>query len=143
MVDPLSYFSIQPVLHSKTASILNWCNKGCGMYYPVLMVHIKDPLMLIGKSSPCSGSSRFPVSLSVWSFTICLTPYNCNLQRLDNQANLTNFVFSDEKSQLPAGEVNTGGYPYPSDPGVMPQVPPYPMDPNMRQPAPPPDGYGK
>ena len=27
-VDPLSYFSFQPVLH-------NWRNKGCGMYYPV------------------------------------------------------------------------------------------------------------
>ena len=28
MVDPLSYFSFQPVLH-------DWCNKGCGMCYPV------------------------------------------------------------------------------------------------------------
>ena len=28
MVNPLSYFSYQPVLH-------NWCNIGCGMYYPV------------------------------------------------------------------------------------------------------------
>ena len=27
-VDPLSYFSFQPVLH-------DWCNKGRGMYYPV------------------------------------------------------------------------------------------------------------
>ena len=33
----------QPVLH-------NWCNKGHGM------VHIKEPLLLIGKSSPCGGS---------------------------------------------------------------------------------------
>ena len=34
-VDPLSYFSFQPVLH-------NWCNKGRGMCYPVSgMVHIK------------------------------------------------------------------------------------------------------
>ena len=48
MVDPLSYFSFQPVLH-------DWCNKGCGMCYPV-----------------CG----FPLSLSEWSFTICLTPYN-------------------------------------------------------------------
>ena len=31
--------------------------------------------LLIGKSSPCSGSG-FPLSLSEWSFTICLTPYN-------------------------------------------------------------------
>ena len=43
MVNPLSYFSFQPVLH-------DWCNKGCGMYYPVCgMMHIKEPLLLIGK----------------------------------------------------------------------------------------------
>ena len=29
MVDPLSYFLFQPVLH-------DWCNKGCCMCYPVL-----------------------------------------------------------------------------------------------------------
>ena len=51
MVDALSYFSFQ------------------------CMVHIKEPLLLIGKSRPCGGS-RFPVSLSEWSFTICLKPYN-------------------------------------------------------------------
>ena len=68
-VDPLSYFSFQPVLH-------DWCNKGCGMCYRVCgMVHIKEPLLLIGKSSPCGGSG-FPLSLSEWSFTICPTPYN-------------------------------------------------------------------
>ena len=68
-VDPLSYFSFQPVLH-------DWCNKGRGMCYPVCgMVHIKEPLLLIGKSSP-SGGSGFPFSLSEWSLTICLTPYN-------------------------------------------------------------------
>ena len=67
-VDPLSYFSFQPVLH-------DWYNKGCGMYYPVCgMMHIKEPLLLIGKSSLC-GSSGFPLSLSEWSFTICLTTY--------------------------------------------------------------------
>ena len=44
-VDPLSYFSFQPVLH-------DWCNKGRGMCYPVCgMVHIKEPLLLIDKSS--------------------------------------------------------------------------------------------
>ena len=38
-VDPLSYFSFQPVLH-------DWCNKGSGMCYPVCgMVHIKEPLV--------------------------------------------------------------------------------------------------
>ena len=68
-VDPLSYFSFQPVLH-------DWCNKGRGMCYPVCgMVHIKEPLLLIAKSSPCGGSG-FPFSLSEWSLTICLTPYN-------------------------------------------------------------------
>ena len=35
----------------------------------------KEPLLLIGKSSLCGGS-RFPLSLSEWSFTICPTPYN-------------------------------------------------------------------
>ena len=33
------------------------------------MVHIKEPLLLIGKSSSCGGS-KFPLSLSEWSFTI-------------------------------------------------------------------------
>ena len=68
-VDPLSYFSFQPVLH-------DCCNKGRGMCYPVCgMVHIKEPLLLIDKSSLCGGS-RFPFSLSEWSLTICLMPYN-------------------------------------------------------------------
>ena len=66
---PLSYFSFQPVLH-------DWCNKGRGMCYPVCgMVHIKEPLLLIDKSSLCGGSG-FPFSLSEWSLTICLMPYN-------------------------------------------------------------------
>ena len=68
-VDLLSYFSFQPVLH-------DWSNKGRGMCNPVCgMVHIKEPLLLIRKSSLCGGSG-FPLSLSVWNFTICLTPYN-------------------------------------------------------------------
>ena len=42
MVDPLSQFSFQPVHH-------HWCNKGRGMCYPVCgMMHIKEPLLLIG-----------------------------------------------------------------------------------------------
>ena len=41
----------------------------CAILYG--MVHIKEPLLLIKKSSLC-GSSRFPFSLSEWS----LTPYN-------------------------------------------------------------------
>ena len=56
-VDPLSYFLFQPVLH-------DWCKKGCGMCYPVcVVVHIKEPLLLIGKSSPCDYQNG-------------LTPYN-------------------------------------------------------------------
>ena len=56
-VDPLSYFSFQPVLH-------DWCNKGRGVCYPVCgMVHIKVPLLLIDKSSLCGGSG-YPFSLS-------------------------------------------------------------------------------
>ena len=39
------------------------CHPLCGM------VHIKEPLLLIGKSSPCVGS-RFPLSLSELSFTL-------------------------------------------------------------------------
>ena len=35
-----------------------------------------EPLLLIKKSSPCSGGSGFPLLLSEWSFTICLTLYN-------------------------------------------------------------------
>ena len=66
MVDPLSYFSFQPVFH-------DWCNKGHGMCYPACgMIHIKDHLLLIEKSSPCGGSG-FPLSLSECSST---TPYN-------------------------------------------------------------------
>ena len=50
MVDPLSYFSFQPVLHDS-------CNKGRGMCDLVCgMMHVKEHLLLIGKSSLCSGS---------------------------------------------------------------------------------------
>ena len=54
MVDPLSYISFQLVLH-------DWCNKKSpGMCYPVCgIVHIKEPLLLIGKSSPCGGSGFY------------------------------------------------------------------------------------
>ena len=45
------------------------CYSVCGM------VHIKEPLLLIGKSGPCGGSG-FPLSLSEWSFTICLKEGN-------------------------------------------------------------------
>ena len=39
MVDLLSYFLFQSVLH-------NWYNKGCGMYYHVCGIgHIKEPYL--------------------------------------------------------------------------------------------------
>ena len=60
MVDPLSYFLFQPVFH-------NWCNKGCGVCYPVCdMVHVKKTLSAVG----------FILSLSECPFTICPMPYN-------------------------------------------------------------------
>ena len=41
----MSYFLLQPVLHKL-------CNKGSGMYYPLcVMEHVKDPLLLNGKSN--------------------------------------------------------------------------------------------
>ena len=59
------------------------------MCYPVCgMVHIKEPLLLIGKSSPC-GSSGFPLSLSEWPLTICLTPYNRRQNVLSASLNKT------------------------------------------------------
>ena len=65
----LDVVSFQPVLH-------DWCNKDSGMCYPVCgMVNIKQPLLLFEKRNLC-GSSVFPLSLSEWSFTICLTTYN-------------------------------------------------------------------
>ena len=81
-VHPLSYFSFQPVLH-------DWCNKGRGMCNSVCgMVHIKEPLLLIGKISPC-GCSGFPLSLFAWYFTICLTPYNRKSNVLSASLNKT------------------------------------------------------
>ena len=48
---------VQPVLHD--------CYNKCCMYYPVCrMVHIKEPLLLTGKSNLCSGSSRFPLLMN-------------------------------------------------------------------------------
>ena len=44
-------------------------------YHVCGMMHIKELLLLVGKSSPCVGNG-FPILLSEWSSTICLTPYN-------------------------------------------------------------------
>ena len=59
MVDPLSYFSFQPVLH-------DWHNKGYGMCHPVCgTMHIKEPLLIIGKSSPCGGRGGSSLAIIV------------------------------------------------------------------------------
>ena len=61
----LGYFPLKPLVH-------NWSTKGCGMCCPVCgEVHIKDPLLLIGKSSLC-GNRGFPLKKYI-SMTICLT----------------------------------------------------------------------
>ena len=59
------------------------------MCYPICgMVHIKEPLLLIIKSSLCGGSG-FPFSLSELSLTICLTPYNRKQNVLSASLNKT------------------------------------------------------
>ena len=51
-IDHSWYFSFQPDIH-------DWYSRGCGTCYPVCgMMHIKDPLLQIKKSSPYSGGSR-------------------------------------------------------------------------------------
>ena len=92
MVDLLlSYFTFQPVLH-------DWCNKGRGICYPLCgMMHIKESLLLIEKSSPYRGCG-FPLSLAEWSFTICLTPYNRKynvLSALLNKTFSSSFLLPD------------------------------------------------
>ena len=67
---PLNCFSFQPVLY-------DWCNKGCGMCYPVSgIVHIKAPLLLLERVAYVVAAVNF-VLLSEWSYTICPTPCNC------------------------------------------------------------------
>ena len=85
-VDPLSYFSLQPMLH-------DWCNKGRGMCYSVCgMVHIKEPLLLIRKSSLCGGSG-FPLSLSEWS--ISLSQHFCLINPRMKRTKEGNVLFND------------------------------------------------
>ena len=77
MVDPFSYFSFQPVL------------QGRGMCYPICgMMHIKEYLLLIGKSNPYANSG-FSRSLSEWSFTMCPMPYNRKYNVLSASLNKT------------------------------------------------------
>ena len=69
--NPLNYFPFQPLFY-------DWCNmtNNSMCYHVCEMVHIKEPLLLTENSSPCGDGSRFPLSLSEWSFTICSMPYN-------------------------------------------------------------------
>ena len=84
----LGYFSFQPVLH-------NWPIKSGGMWCPICgKVHIKDPLLLIRKSSLC-GDSRLPLKNYV-TMTICLTSYSRWYEKqcvLEASLNNTNFPF--------------------------------------------------
>ena len=48
----------------------------CAILFVGWMVYKKEPLLLIGKSSPRGSGSGFLLSLSWWSFTIYLMPYN-------------------------------------------------------------------
>ena len=75
---------VESILHGGPIELfLNWFNKLRGMCYTVCgMVHIKEPLLLIGKSRPCGGSG-FPHSVYDWSFTICPTPYNRKMKCVD------------------------------------------------------------
>ena len=72
----LLQFSFQPVLH-------DWCNKGRGMYYPVCgMMHIKEPLLLTGKSNICGGSG-FALSLSGCSSVDSVPAFEAVGRRID------------------------------------------------------------
>ena len=54
---------VRSILHGEPIDLF-LIPAGCGMCYPVCaMVHIKEPLLLVGKSSPCGGSG-FHLSLS-------------------------------------------------------------------------------
>ena len=59
--------------HHERMVLLGSYNCNCSTVITALVVY--KPLLLIGKSSLCGGSG-FPLSLSEWSLTICLTPYN-------------------------------------------------------------------
>ena len=86
---PSSYFSFH-----------DWCNKGCGMCYPVCgMMHITEPLLLIRNSVPCGGN-RFPLSLCKWSFSIILTPYIRKYNVLSVILNNKKYLFSERSMAM-------------------------------------------
>ena len=65
------------------------------MGYPLWDGAVKEPLLLIGKSGPCGGS-RFPLSLSEWSFTICQTSFNHKENNVEGviKKNISSFPFN-------------------------------------------------
>ena len=74
------------------AMLQDWYNKGRGMSYPVCgIVHIKEPLLLIGKSSPCSGSGFSSLALSEWS--IFSTPLVLSVSLKGNMSLLPTFCY--------------------------------------------------
>ena len=52
---------------------------------------------------PCGGSG-FPLSLSEWSFTICVTPYNRKYNVLSASLNKTFPSFLIHKAKMPASK---------------------------------------
>ena len=61
MIESISHGRLIELFLVSASAGITWS----GMCYTVCgMVHIKDPLLLIEKSSPSNGSSRFPLSLS-------------------------------------------------------------------------------
>ena len=70
-----TYHSLCYTSHGALAGMRNSVTKAVICAILCGMVHIKEPLLLIGKSSLCGGSG-FPLLLSEWSLIIFLTPYN-------------------------------------------------------------------
>ena len=52
------------------------CRSMTGVTKDVVFAVLSVVCLLIGKSSPFSGGSGFPLSLTEWSFTVCPTLYN-------------------------------------------------------------------
>ena len=77
--------------YTSCATLAEMRNSSRGLTYCTM--HIKEPLLLIDKSSLCGGSG-FPFSLSEWSLTICLMPYNHRYNVLSASLNKTFLSFS-------------------------------------------------
>ena len=61
-----SWWTYWAISHSSQCSTTGVHTKGCDVCYPVYgKVIIKEHLLLIRNSSPCSGGNRFPVAIWV------------------------------------------------------------------------------